>query len=116
MSDILHTSGTTGSPKGVMITHDGIRRTAYSSAYTRAFEDGRRVLFSLPCYHMFGLVEGLLGVMYVGGAIIPRISFSPQDYFASSEVHRANDILGVPAMTITLLERPDRLTCDLSSL
>ena len=49
-------------------------RTAYASALTRAFEDGRRILFSLPCYHMFGYVEGLLAAMFVGGAIIPQIA------------------------------------------
>ena len=55
-----------------MITsHDAVLRTAYASALTRAFEDGRRILFSLPSYHMFGYVEGLLSVFYVGGAIIP---------------------------------------------
>src|SRR5262249_11743241 len=67
VGDMLYTSGTTGSPKGVMVTHDAVQRTAYASALTRAFEDGRRILFSLPCYHMFGYVEGLLAAMVVGG-------------------------------------------------
>src|SRR5580692_567996 len=87
--DILYTSGTTGLPKGVVVTHDAVLRTSYASALTRAYEDGRRILFSLPCYHMFGYVEGLLSVMFVGGAIIPRTAFSPADYFASIERHRA---------------------------
>jgi fatty-acyl-CoA synthase len=113
--DILYTSGTTGSPKGVMVTHDAMQRTAYSSALTRAFEDGRRVLFSLPCYHMFGYVEGLLAAMFVGGAIIPRTAFSAEDYLATIERHRANDILAVPTMSVALVEHPDRLTRDLSS-
>ncbi len=46
MSDMIFTSGTTGSPKGVMLTHDMLLRTACGSAYARAFDDGWRVLFS----------------------------------------------------------------------
>ena len=114
--DILYTSGTTGLPKGVVVTHDAVLRTSYASALTRAYGDGRRILFSLPCYHMFGYVEGLLSVMFVGGAIIPRTAFSPADYFASIERHRATEILAVPTMTVALLEYPGRAGCDLSSL
>ncbi|SEU35862.1 class I adenylate-forming enzyme family protein [Nonomuraea wenchangensis] len=116
LGDILYTSGTTGSPKGVMVTHDAVQRTGYASALSRAFEDGRRILFSLPCYHMFGYVEGLLAAMMVGGAIIPRTAFSPADYFEAIERHRATEILCVPTMTVALLEHPDRLKRDLSSL
>lgn len=116
LGDILYTSGTTGSPKGVMVTHDAVQRTGYASALTRAFEDGRRILFSLPCYHMFGYVEGLIAAMFVGGAIVPRTSFSAADYFAAIERHRATEILCVPTMTVALLEHPDRKTRDLSSV
>ncbi|GAA2862239.1 AMP-binding protein [Pseudonocardia halophobica] len=116
LGDILYTSGTTGSPKGVMVTHDAVQRTGYASALTRAFEDGRRILFSLPCYHMFGYVEGLLAAMFVGGAIVPRTSFSPADYFEGIERHRATEILCVPTMMVALLEHPDRHSRDVSSL
>jgi fatty-acyl-CoA synthase len=116
VGDILYTSGTTGSPKGVQVTHDAVLRTGYASALTRAFEDGRRILFSLPCYHMFGYVEGLLAAMAVGGAIIPQTAFDPARYFAGIERHRATEILCVPTMTTALLEHPARTAHDLSSL
>jgi len=116
IGDMLYTSGTTGSPKGVLVTHDAVQRTAYASALTRAFEDGRRILFSLPCYHMFGYIEGLLAAMVVGGAIIPQTEFHPVRYFAGIQRHRATDILCVPTMTVALLEHPQRASYDLSSL
>lgn len=116
VGDILYTSGTTGAPKGVLVTHDAVQRTAYASALTRAFEDGRRILFSLPCYHMFGYVEGLLAAMVVGGAIIPQTAFDPVRYLEGIQRHRATDILCVPTMTVALLEHPRRKEFDLSSL
>ncbi|PJE05993.1 class I adenylate-forming enzyme family protein [Mycobacterium sp.] len=115
-SDMLYTSGTTGSPKGVLVSHDAVLRTAYASALTRAYEDGRRILFSLPCYHMFGYIEGLLSAMFVGGAIIPLTKFSAKSYFAGIEHHRATDMLCVPTMAVAMLEDPARIEYDLSSL
>jgi fatty-acyl-CoA synthase len=116
ISDILYTSGTTGSPKGVMVTHDAVQRTGYASALTRSFEDGRRILFSLPCYHMFGYVEGIMAATMVGGAVILQPRFDAAEYLRGIERHRATDILCVPTMTVALLEHPDRANYDLSSL
>lgn len=116
VSDLLYTSGSTGSPKGVQVTHDAVLRTGYASALTRAYEDGRRILFSLPCYHMFGYVEGLLSATYVGGAIIMLPSFSAEAYLTAIEKHRATDMLCVPTMAVALVESPLRTGADLSSL
>ncbi len=113
---VMYTSGTTGQPKGVLLSHDNLVRQAYATAYHRAFEDGRRSLFALPLYHAFGLVEGLLAVTVVGGAVIPQLAFDPADTFRGIERHRATDILLVPTMSVALLEHPDLDRYDLSSL
>ena len=103
-SDVIYTSGTTGLPKGVILTHDMVLRTAYASAYTRAFEDGRRLLFALPIYHVFGYVEYLLAMHFVGGAIIPQVQFDAEQILLAAERHRASEIGVVPTMTLKLLE------------
>ena len=114
--DMLYTAGTTGTPKGVLVSHDAVLRTAFASALTRAYEDGRRILFSLPCYHMFGYIEGLLSATFVGGAVIPQTSFSAEGYFAGIQRHRATDILCVPTMAVAMIEHPARRDYELSSL
>ncbi len=103
-ADVIYTSGTTGLPKGVMLTHDMVLRAAYASAYTRAFEDGRRIMFSLPMHHVFGYVECLIASTFVGGAIIPQVVFDAEKMVRGAEQHRAREIVCVPMMTLKLLE------------
>lgn len=113
---IMFTSGTTGAPKGVVQTHDNLLRAAYAGAYHQAFIDGRRAIFSLPLYHAFGLVVGLLSGLVVGGAIIPLLKFDAAAILASISRHRATFLMGVPTMTIALLEQARGGEHDFSSL
>lgn len=113
---IMYTSGTTGSPKGVMQTHDNLLRAAYAGAHHQAFEDGRRAIFSLPLYHGFGLVVGLLSGIVVGGSIVPLPRFDPHAMLAGIGRHRATYLMGVPTMTVAMLEVAEQHEFDLSSL
>ncbi len=116
ISDIIYTSGTTGGPKGVLLSHDMLLRTAYGSAYARAFSDGQRIQFALPMYHVYGYVEGLLAALIVGGAIIIETQFDPRAFLASMARNRAEDLLLIPTMTLALIEQA-RIECpDISSL
>ncbi|MCT2559580.1 AMP-binding protein [Tsuneonella sp. YG55] len=113
--DILYTSGTTGSPKGVQLAHDMLTRTAFGSAYARAFEAGRRIVFSLPLYHVFGYVEGMLSVPFVGGAIIPQLRFDAHTTLSAIERLAATDALLIPAMSLAIVDAARERDYDLSS-
>ena len=115
-SDVIYTSGTTGLPKGVMLSHDMILRAAYASAYTRAFEDGRRILFSLPMYHVFGLVECLIASTFVGGGIAPQLAFDARQMLTIAMAQRATEMVCVPMMTLKLLEVAREMNFDGSHL
>lgn len=116
LCDIVYTSGTTGPPKGVMLTHDMLTRTAFGAAYGRAFERGRRIIFSLPMFHVFGYLEGLLAVPWVGGAIIPRVRFDAADTLRAIATHHATDALLIPAMSLALIDEAGANPYDMSSL
>ncbi|MFC4011158.1 AMP-binding protein [Nonomuraea purpurea] len=115
-SDLLYTSGTTGRAKGVLLRHDAVLRTAYASAYTRAFQDGRRILFALPIYHVFGYVEATVAALFVAGAICPHTVFDADLMLRSVAAHRIDELICVPAMTSVVLEKARSGDYDLSSL
>jgi len=116
VADIVFTSGTTGHAMGVELTHDMLLRSAYGSAYHRAFDDGWRIGFALPLYHVFGYIEGMLAAMFVGGAIVPQRVFNPRTTLEQIERHRINEVLFVPTMTVAVVEQAAKGAYDLSSL
>lgn len=115
-ADIIYTSGTTGSPKGVLLTHDMLLRAAFGSAYARAFEDGRRIHFSLPMNHVYGYVEGLLAALFVGGAVVPHLKFDPRETLRTIEQHGVSDLLLIPTMTLAVLDALEDTLVDTGSL
>jgi fatty-acyl-CoA synthase len=116
LATIFYTSGTTGRPKGVLSTHDMELRSAYGSALTRAFEDGRRILFALPLHHVFAYVEGLLASMFVGGGVIIQAAFDPQASLEAIEQHGANEALFVPTMSLAVIDAARVGTYETASL
>ncbi|HEY3530663.1 MAG TPA: AMP-binding protein [Nocardioides sp.] len=115
-ASIFYTSGTTGQAKGVISTHDMELRSAYGSAYTRAFEDGRRILFALPLHHVFAYVEGLLASMFVAGAVVVQAAFDPKATLEAVEKHGANEALFVPTMSLAIVDAARGGGYDLGSL
>ncbi|KQS60890.1 acyl--CoA ligase [Geodermatophilus sp. Leaf369] len=113
---LLFTSGTTGEPKGVPLTHDMLLRAAFSSVFGRAFADGHRLTFSLPMYHVYGFVEGLLTVPFVGGSLVAQLSFDAANTVAAIEEHRCDDALLIPTMTLAVLAELRENVHDVSSL
>lgn len=105
MSDIIYTSGSTSAPKGVMLTHDMLMRSALASCINRGFEIGRRVFVPLPMFHVYGYVEGLLASILVGGTVLVREGkFEAEPVLAFMKEARANDILSVPSQMLHLVE------------
>jgi fatty-acyl-CoA synthase len=115
-SDILYTSGTTGSPKGVLLKHDQIVRESYAAAYQRALDEGRRIGFPMPMYHVFGYMEGLMAAIFVGGAIVPQVTFSAPHMLAQIADHQVTEIMAVPAVTLPLIAEYRNGDYDVSSI
>jgi fatty-acyl-CoA synthase len=113
---IFYTSGTTGRPKGVLSTHEMELRSAYGSALTRGFEDGRRILFALPLHHVFAYVEGLLASMFVGGSVVIQSAFDPRATLEAIGRDRPGEALFVPTMSLAVIEAARRGAWDTGSL
>ena len=116
LSIIFYTSGTTGVPKGVQYTHDIELRSAYGSAYSRAFEDGRRILFALPLNHCFAYIEGLIASMFVAGTVVVQAVFDPAATLVAIEQHQVGEALFVPTMSLAVVAAARTSTADVSCL
>jgi long-chain acyl-CoA synthetase len=114
---ILYTSGTTGRPKGAMLTHSNIHLNARRSAIDIQRTTAEDVVMGcLPLFHVFGLVVGLHAAVVAGAslALIPR--FDPEKAIEVIEKERVTIMLGVPTMYAAILNHPRSDGMDASSL
>ncbi|OLQ72317.1 AMP-binding protein [Photobacterium proteolyticum] len=115
--NIQYTSGTTGFPKAVVLTHHNILNNAYFSAKAMHFTEQDRLCVPVPFYHCFGMVLANLLCLSVGACIvIPAEHFDPQAVLKAIDNEKCTAIHGVPTMFIAELESQDFADYDMSSL
>jgi len=115
--NIQYTSGTTGFPKAVVLTHHNILNNASFSAQAMHFTAADRLAVPVPFYHCFGMVLANLLCLSVGACIvIPCEHFDAADVLKAVQAERCTAIHGVPTMFIAELEHPQFKDFDLSTL
>jgi fatty-acyl-CoA synthase len=115
--NIQYTSGTTGFPKAVLLTHHNILNNAYFTAEAMHFTESDRLCIPVPFYHCFGMVLANLLCISVGACmVIPSAHFDVESVLKAVDSERCTAIHGVPTMFIAELEHPRFYEFDLSSL
>jgi fatty-acyl-CoA synthase len=115
--NIQYTSGTTGFPKGAMLTHRNLLLDAHYVGQRQAIGDEDRVCVPVPFYHCFGCVMGtLLCCVYGATMVVPAESFDPLSTLHAIQYERCTAIYGVPTMFIAQLNHARFAEFNLGSL
>ena len=112
---IMFTAGTTGSPKGVMLSHDSFASYLLSSVTPADPEVEERNILTVPMYHIAG-VQAMMAAVYGGRTLIIQRQFEAKEWMALVESERASRAMMVPTMLKMLMDHPDFHSHDLSSL
>ena len=114
--NMQYTSGTTGFPKGVQLTHANIVKNAFYIGECMELGPEDRVCIPVPFFHCFGCVLGTLNTVTHEGTMVPVESFDAEEVLQAVHEERCTAVLGVPTMFIAELEHPDFEDYDTSSL
>jgi fatty-acyl-CoA synthase len=114
--NMQYTSGTTGFPKGVMLSHRNIVNNAYWLAEGIGYSSNDRLCLTVPLFHCFGCVIGVLGAYTHAACLVPLEIFEARKALEYVERERCTSLYGVPTMFIAELEDLQFANFDLSSL
>ncbi|MFA6815196.1 MAG: AMP-binding protein [Lentisphaeria bacterium] len=114
--NMQYTSGTTGFPKGVMLTHRNILNNGFYIGEQQLFTKKDRVCVPVPLFHCFGCVLGVMAVLSHGATLVMVEQFDPLLVLASIQKAKATAVYGVPTMYYAELNHPMFSMFDMSSL
>ncbi|MEV7172354.1 FadD3 family acyl-CoA ligase [Streptomyces sp. NPDC093224] len=115
-SDIVFTSGTTGSPKGAVITHAQTLRCYDVWSELAGLREGDRYLIVNPFFHTFGYKAGIIACLMRGATMVPQPVFDVDTVLANIAAERISVLPGPPTLHQSLLDHPQRRHHDLSAL
>ncbi|MBR0536412.1 MAG: AMP-binding protein [Clostridia bacterium] len=105
--NMQYTSGTTGFPKGVMLTHRNIVNNGKTIGDRMDLSTADRMMIQVPMFHCFGMVLSMTSMMTHGGTLCPIPYFSPKSSLACVNDERITCFNGVPTMYIAMFNHPD---------
>jgi long-chain acyl-CoA synthetase len=113
---ILYTSGTTGKPKGALLTHKNILFAGRAKARAADVASEDRAICVLPLFHGAGLLDLSMPCLYSGASIVLRKNFSASEFWGCVEEYKVTGMYGVPTIYHILLQLDESKTVDASSL
>ena len=116
LCDLFFTSGTTGRPKGAMLTHGQSTELYVAWSELAGLRAGDRYLLVNPCFHTFGYKAGVIACLLRGATIVPRPVFDVRECLEVVQRERITVLPGPPTLYTSLLDHPERAAFDLSSL